>query len=126
MIRFLLFFSLSALLFACSSGIPKDVIKPTEFKAVIWDMLKADNLAQEVAARDTSKKLPSQEQKYIAAVLAIHKITKQQFETSLQYYERDPKALGDMLGTVQKLKKKTNKVDISKRKFLKDSTKVYE
>lgn len=86
---------------ACSSGneIPEDVLGINKMKIVMWDMIRAGELAnngywEKDSSNSSIKTLPTvkDDAKYEAfqQVFSIHKITKDQFYKSYKYYEEHP------------------------------------
>ena len=62
-----------------NNGIPSDVIKPVEMQHVMWDMICADNLAQEQANKDSTLNLRHQNIQLLNEVFAIHRIKRSEF-----------------------------------------------
>jgi hypothetical protein len=109
MMRSLLLFSF-LLLFSCNTHdhIPSDVIKPPQMQAIMWDMIRADNLASERSRRDSLLNLNSENLKLVNQVFAIHKVRKSDFDRSLLFYQNNPDLLRVVLDSikVQQAKKK--------------------
>ena len=86
---------------ACSkSKIPKDVLPPEKMQAVYWDYIKADVFANEFVRRDTSKKLELESAKLQAQVFQLHKISKEQFYRSYNFYLDHSGMMKNMLDTM--------------------------
>ena len=99
-----LFFVFSFLLFfSCNTHnhIPSDVIKPPAMQAIMWDMIRADNLAEEREGRDTLLNLNSENLKLVNEVFAIHKVKKSDFDRSLLFYQNNPDLLNAILDSIK-------------------------
>jgi hypothetical protein len=89
--RTLSFLLACCLLFACSSGdIPKNVLPPQKMNDVLWDILQADELASLQIQKDSSLTLTTHTGQYYQNIFALHKITREQFEHSLRFYQNHP------------------------------------
>ena len=79
-------------------------------KAIMWDMVCADELYAESATKDSTLKIKKDNFRLYQQVFAIHKISKNTFYSSYRYYQSHPdeyKILMDSLqayGTLQKNK----------------------
>jgi hypothetical protein len=76
---------------ACTSGdkkIPKDVLPVDKMKLIIWDLTQAGAYANYLKEKDTStKRLNTM---YMAEVLKMHHISKEDFFKSFKFYQSDP------------------------------------
>jgi sulfite reductase alpha subunit-like flavoprotein len=85
---------LPCLFFSCSGrqAIPKDIIPQEKMMAVMTDVLKADGLTEEINRRkmDTLVNQEIRAAKYYKQVFDIHKITKEDFFKSYNYYLQHP------------------------------------
>lgn len=76
---------------ACSSGdnkIPKNVLPVDKMKLIIWDLTQAGSYANYLKEKDTSSKRLNT--MYMAEVLKIHHISKEDFFKSFKFYQSDP------------------------------------
>lgn len=104
MIRFILIILITSLVYACKESIPSAVIKPKKMQQVLWDVLKAEALADQMVKADSNKSQTSETKKLLSQVFKIHKITKAQFDTSYNYYINHPdimRGIFDSLSTQQ-------------------------
>jgi uncharacterized protein DUF4296 len=87
-----LLFVLSISVFlACSSGdnkIPKDVLPVNKMKLIIWDLTQAGAYANFLEDKDTSSKRLNT--MYMAEVLKMYNISKEDFFKSFKFYQSDP------------------------------------
>lgn len=113
-----------ALLWAgCGSKQRTSVLKPEEMKLIMWDMLRADEVASLEGVRDTipNNLLTHAVAKY-EQVFAIHQTNKEQFYHSYQYYQEHPeehKILMDSLAAYgNRVKEMKEKKENAKRDSL--------
>lgn len=90
--RWLVWGMLCTVLIACQSAtsVPPDVIKLNTMKALMWDIAQAEAYANQYIVADTTKKLKAETLVLYQKVFALYKTTKEDFETSLKYYETHP------------------------------------
>lgn len=75
----------------CSSGsVPKGILSPEKMQLIMFDFLKADELANEYAVKDTSRKRNTEAIKLYKQVLALHNTSKDEFFKSYRYYQSHP------------------------------------
>jgi hypothetical protein len=79
-------------LVACSDKhtLPKDVIVPVSMQKIVWDMLQADEVALQNKLKDTTIVLKNESFKLYDKVFAIHKVSRDQFYKSYEYYQKHP------------------------------------
>lgn len=97
---------LSILLLSCGQGKkePAGLLPEKKLRAVVWDMMRADQfLTDFVFSRDTSiNKLEESLQVY-NRIFAIHKVTKEEFRESFDYYRKQPDLLKALLDSVSNM-----------------------
>jgi hypothetical protein len=114
------------LLFGCKGKRAGDILSPETMKLVVWDMLRADEIAMSENIKDTvrthylSHAVNAYEQ-----VFAIHHITKEQFYRSYKYYQERPdenkalldsvQAFGNQLKVIQERKDSLHRVQLFKQ-----------
>ena len=100
MIRFLMVGIVLGFFGCTGSVIPKDILPPEKMQAVYWDYLRADIMANEYVTRDSSKNDSLENAKLQLQVFKIHKITKEEFYKSYEYYLNHQALMKDMLDTM--------------------------
>ncbi len=70
--------------------VPEGVLPVKQMQSVVWDIVRADVLANYRYDRDTSLKRTTYRTDLYQQVFSIHHITKQQFKRSFQYYQLHP------------------------------------
>jgi hypothetical protein len=108
-------------LFSCNdhNKIPSEIIKPKEMQSILWDMIRADKMAEEKARRDSFLNLNHENLLLINQVLSIHKVKKSEFDRSLQFYQNNPDMLRSLLDSIkmQEARKKLKDTTGVKKKF---------
>lgn len=100
--KYLILLIISGLIISCNStGVPKGIMDAHKMQMIYWDLITADNLAKEIVKKDSTKKLAAENIKYINQVLAIHKISKDELNKSLNYYQNHPDLLGNIFDSIQ-------------------------
>jgi len=82
----LLIFWSSIFLIACKSNnnIPHSVLAPAKMQAVLWDMMRADQLLNSnILQKDSSKEKAAESIKLYQQVFRIHGISKEKFQKQL-------------------------------------------
>ncbi len=85
-----------------NNKIPNDVLPTKKIEAVFWDMLRADELADTQVQKDSIQNVFGQYKLQYNKVFAHHKVTKEQFQKSLKYYEARPQLLKPIFDSLQK------------------------
>lgn len=107
--RIVLLIALVAGFLACSkSKVPSGILKPEKMQAVMWDFIRADIYANETIRRDTTKNVEVENARLQLQVFQLHKITREEFYNSYDYYLKNQELMKSMIDTMlvrqQKLK----------------------
>ena len=82
---------ISLLFIACTPAkAPTDILPPDKMKVVFFDLVRADEFANNFIANDTSKNLQVERAKLYQKVFVLHKTTKDEFYKSYKYYQQNP------------------------------------
>lgn len=86
----------------CKNSNPRGILSPETMQQVMWDMLRADELAMDQSARDTVRTnyLMHAVENY-QQVFAVHNITKEEFYKSLRYYQERPDKNKELMDSIQ-------------------------
>ncbi len=96
------FFFLLILLVSCSrSKYPDGVLVPEKMQAVYWDYLRADVYAKEMLSKDSSRNIDSANIQFQQQLFEKHKVSKETFYKSYDYYISHQLLMKDMLDTMQ-------------------------
>jgi hypothetical protein len=79
-------------LYACSGTerVPSKYLQPEKMTAVLLDLYTADAINTEYSYRDSSFQLQLKNKVFFERVFKLHKITRDQFETSYSFYLEHP------------------------------------
>ena len=90
------------LFFSCSNRdkVPDKVLTPKKMQSVLWDMLRIDQFVITYVAKDTVLNKKQESIKLYEQVFRIHKISKEQFQKSLDFYQGRPDLLKVMLDSI--------------------------
>ncbi len=96
-----LFVSIS--LAACKNRnhIPNRILKPAKMQAVLWDMVRADQLLNDnILKKDSSLNRVTESIKLYQQVFHIHSISKEKFQQSFSFYRTHPGLLKVILDSL--------------------------
>ncbi|MEO6219861.1 MAG: DUF4296 domain-containing protein [Ginsengibacter sp.] len=106
------FFSyiLFCLVLSCSNKdiTPARILGSYKMKAIMWDVLKAQALAAEVARKDSSITLEDHTKLLTKKVFEIHKITASDFDKSYDWYTSRPDIFRIMFDSLYTQKQREN------------------
>lgn len=95
------------LVFLCScsgkSDVPKEIMAPSKMEAVLYDIIRADEVVDIYRLQDTSYHNFSRRTALYDSVFRIHGINKTQFQKSLTWYQDRPDILRDVFESLQKM-----------------------
>jgi hypothetical protein len=80
--------------------IPEGVLKPDIMQAILWDVIKADAFTAEITRKDSVKKTADVNLKLQQQIFTIHKITRENFYKSYDYYKENPGKLKVILDSI--------------------------
>jgi hypothetical protein len=111
------------LTYSCKETIPSDVIKPTKMQDVMWDVLRAESLSQEIVRADSSKSVAAENIRLTKKIFLLHNVTEQQFEKSYFYYTAHPDIMRTILDSLNSQQaKKIYSSPVTIKKELTDTT----
>ena len=108
--KFFLSFIPICMLFSCSgkNKIPSGIIPSKEMSAIMWDILSAQSLANEIARKDSSLNVDAETKTLTQKVFEIHKITPSSFDKSYDWYSSHPNILRLMFDSLYSQKQREN------------------
>ena len=90
--------------------IPSGILKPEKMQAVLWDVIRAEAFTNQFIKSDSAKNAEEENLKLQQKVFAVHKVSKETFYKSYDYYKSKTsgfKAILDrMVSQVERDKKK--------------------
>ena len=119
MIRCILIISISVLFYSCKDSIPSGIIDHKKMQEILWDVLRADALSQQLINIDPAKSLAVENIKLTRKVFSIHNITEEQFEKSYSYYTHHPDMMRNMLDSLnaQKTRMSALEITVKRRRY---------
>lgn len=108
---------------ACESNksIPAGVLPPEKMQEVVWDLMRADQFVVSFALpKDSSLNKESEKIKWYNRVLAIHRISEQQFKESFRYYQTRPDLVATMMDSIARKEEKIDRMPNRKPQQLKE------
>lgn len=100
-------------LMACRSdkSIPDAVLPPEKMEEVVWDLMRADQFVVSFALpQDSSLKKDAEKIKWYNRVLAIHRVSEQQFKESFRYYQSRPDLLAILMDSIARKEEKIDRM----------------
>lgn len=116
-----LFIILSTLfLISCSSDVevPKDILKEEKMKAVLWDVMRAQYLATQIAGTDSLTTVAAETKVLTNKIFDIHHITPEEFEKSYGWYIKHPKLMSALFDSLLVQKQRDVNTDQDGRPLL--------
>ena len=103
MSRSVFFIILLLVVLGCSQGkVPRSILSQQKMEDVLWDVLLADQTADYYIQRDSSVKALQKHADLYQQLFQIHKISKEDFQKSLRFYESHPQLFRPVLDSLQK------------------------
>lgn len=102
---------------ACGLGRPKDVLPQEKMQAVLWDIAKGGEFVNGyIYYRHPNLNRAVVNQAVLKQIFALHKISKKEFEKSLEYYQHKPDVFVAMLDSInaQQVRAKQDTVKTTK------------
>lgn len=123
MIKRFLYLIVFVSLLSCSSKnkAPSSIIQPEEMKSVLWDVMRAQNLAISVSRSDTTTNTIAETKALTQRIFEIHKISAEDFNKSYNWYLRHPELMKVMFDSLYNQKQRANKLQ-SDQQALHDSS----
>jgi hypothetical protein len=93
---------------ACQTnqGTSKKLIPFDKFKIVVWQLMKADDYYVRKAVLDSTWRLNKTNIELYNKVFSFHKVTVNDFYSTLEYYEKRPLLFQELMDSVESVSKK--------------------
>jgi hypothetical protein len=98
MIKYLLL--IVVFFYSCKNDKPKDLLSEKKMQAVFADIMKIEAYTKNFIEKDTQKNAAVENAKMQLQVFALHKVTKEQFYTSYDYYTADVKKMQGIMDSI--------------------------
>lgn len=105
------------ILSACSGGkpTPEGVIAIQPMQRIVWDIIQADEAAMQNKFADSAVNLKTESFRLYDQVFSIHKISRQQFYKSYEYYQQRPQLYRALMNGVKTIADKDRKTSTQSR-----------
>jgi len=95
----------AVLFFSCSEKKrDKDILPENKMREVMWDMIRADQYVSDFLVRGPGHNKKDESIKLYEEIFHIHKITREQFKKSLDYYSSQPDLFRPLIDSLAKRK----------------------
>lgn len=101
--QFVILFSFSILIVACSSKnkIPKDILPKEQMEDVLWDLLRGSEFLEIYRfSKDSSIDKAAKAQEWYDEVFRLHKTNRHSFEKSYTWYQHHPEIMKEVLDSL--------------------------
>lgn len=88
------------LLISCENKTKEKVLSPERMELIIADMMLAEGYSESGANKDSSRPKNAFLSNEISKVLAVHKVTKEEYNRSFQYYIKRPDLMLKMIDSI--------------------------
>jgi hypothetical protein len=94
----------SILLISCSGKerIPSGVLPVKQMQQVMWDIVRADEMVDYYQVKDSLFKPAAKRYQFYDTIFTLHKINKDDFKRSMDFYQSRPDLLKIILDSLQK------------------------
>lgn len=126
MARIFCFIFCTVFIFSCSSEdkAPSGIIQPEAMKNVLWDVMSAQFMAQEISRKDSPVNTMAQTKALTQKVFEIHKITAADFNKSYDWYIKHPETMKRIFDSLYTQKQRDHSLELElNRKHLDSSFK---
>jgi hypothetical protein len=105
------------MLFSCgkSNKPPSSLIQPKEMQSILWDVMRAETLATEIARKDSSVDAAIETKSLSQKVFSIHKTDSAMFNKSYNWYVKHPDVLKIIFDSLYIQKERENHLHLKKK-----------
>ncbi|HET7115441.1 MAG TPA: DUF4296 domain-containing protein [Hanamia sp.] len=114
-----IYFIFSILFFSCYNGdkVPSKIIKPKDMGSIMWDVMRAQSLASEIALKDSTVDVAIKTKLLSQKVFEIHKTDSAQFNKSYNWYIKHPDILKRIFDSIYSQKQRENDLELKKNQI---------
>jgi Domain of unknown function (DUF4296) len=80
--------------------IPPGIIAPDKMQAVLWDVIRADAFTTDFIKKDSARNAEGENVALQQKVFSIHRVTREDFYKSYDYYRLNSTVLKDIIDTM--------------------------
>jgi hypothetical protein len=105
------------MLFSCgkSNKPPSSLIQPKEMQSILWDVMRAETLATEIARKDSAVPVAIETKSLSQKVFNIHKTDSAKFNKSYNWYVKHPDVLKIIFDSLYIQKEREQHLHLNKR-----------
>lgn len=92
--------ALLSLMGCTGKGTNKGLLAKDKMQAVLWDIIQADSFTKQFIERDSSKKPSLENAQLQKKIFAIHKVSKEDFYKSYDYYISNTELMSALLDSM--------------------------
>ena len=115
----------TVILLSCGNknAVPSGILKPAKMQTVLWDVLRADAFTFEFITKDSTRKPEAENVKLQQQIFAVHKVSKDEFYKSYEFYKTHPDLMQPMLDSMINKNTRDKFINTSGRRW-RDTSKV--
>ena len=116
MVKILFFCGTIFLLYSCSGKqkIPSDILPPEKMKNIVWDILQAQSMSVEIAARDSSIDKQSSLNRLINEAFRLNQTDSVNYNKSYDWYTAHPEIMKIFLDSLYQQKQRNKDLILPK------------
>ena len=113
----LIYFFISITLFSCYSAdkAPKNILKPEKMKGILWDVIRAQTLAQQTALKDSNLDVAIETKILTQKVFEIHKTDSAHFAQSYNWYVKHPETFKPIFDSLYVQNQRKNELELRRK-----------
>ncbi|MEP7250784.1 MAG: DUF4296 domain-containing protein [Ginsengibacter sp.] len=106
-----------SMILSCSrtNKVPREIIPADQMSAILWDVIRAQVMANEVSRNDSSMNAVTRTKSLTQKVFEIHKVTSSSFDKSYEWYSGHPDILRLMFDSLYTQKQRENESQMKDR-----------
>jgi predicted neuraminidase len=94
---------------------PSSLIQPKEMQSILWDVMRAETLASEIARKDSAIDVAIETKSLSQKVFNIHKTDSATFNKSYNWYVKHPDVLKIIFDSLYIQKERENNLHLRKK-----------
>ncbi len=117
MIKVFIYVFISIFLFSCYSvdKAPDNIIKPKEMKSILWDVMRAQTLAQQTSLKDSTINMAIETKLLSQKIFEIHQTDSTHFVESYNWYVKHPDVLKIIFDSLYAQKQREGDLRLKKK-----------
>jgi|SRR5690242_16610208 hypothetical protein len=97
---------------------PTDIIKPDKMKDILWDVMRAQTLAQETSLKDSGISMPLEIKLLSKKIFKMHNTDSSHFVESYNWYVKHPEALKVIFDSLYNQKQRESEKELKRKEKL--------